>query len=180
MRPTSLNLKAALWGCLCVSVSILLTGAVWAQANSFTEEEWAEEATPQPPSYSTTELLTIDMPPHVSVKVGIDPATISVGKDGVVRYVVVMSNATGTVNAAFEGIRCVKDEVKIYARHSAVSGWSVVSDAKWQPLNDKQPSKHALAIARQGACQVRQAPPTEIILKKLKDRPKPGSQRGLE
>jgi len=179
MRPPSLKFLSALrYGCL--ATIILFACSAWAQRSSFTEEEWVEEAAPAAPVFSTTQLIPIDMPAHVSVSIGVDPNTISVGKDGVVRYVVVMSNSSGTVNASFEGIRCATDEVKIYARHSAAGGWSAVANAKWQPLNDKQPSKYALAIARQGACQVRLAPSIDSIVKKLKDRPKAGSQRGLE
>jgi hypothetical protein len=69
-----------------------------------------------------------------------------------VRYVVVMINVTGNVNAAFEGIRCFSDEVKTYARASSSGEWRMVTDAQWKAVNDNMPSRHAQAIARQGAC----------------------------
>ncbi|MBI2750664.1 MAG: hypothetical protein HYX43_15430 [Burkholderiales bacterium] len=77
--------------------------------------EWVEEAPPPPPAYSADRLIPIELPPYVTLKVGIDPNTLVVGNDGVVRYVVVMRNASGSVNAAFEGILCTNGEVKTYA-----------------------------------------------------------------
>ena len=113
------------------------------------------------------------MPPFVSLKIGVDPATISVGLDGIVRYVVVMTNTSGTVNAAFEGIRCVSDEVKTYARMGSSGEWAAVSDPQWKAVNDNMPSRHAYAIARQGLCQARLATTTDEIIKALKERKSP-------
>jgi hypothetical protein len=126
-----------------------------------------EEKTPPVPAFSKSGLVPIDMPPHVSLKVGIDPATISVGKDGVVRYIIVMANASGSVNAVFEGIRCTTDEVKTYARLNSSGNWSEVADAQWKGINDNMPSKHAFAFARQGGCQLHLAPTKAEILQAL-------------
>jgi hypothetical protein len=92
------------------------------------------------------------MPVYVSLKIGVDPATVSVGDDGVVRYVVVMRNAAGSVTAAYEGVRCTTDEVKTYARSNGMGGWTTVADPQWKSLTDNMPSRHAHAITRQGAC----------------------------
>ena len=43
----------------------------------------------------------------MSLKFGVDPATIVITGDGVVRYVVVASNQEGgAINAFYEGVRC--------------------------------------------------------------------------
>jgi hypothetical protein len=152
---------------LCVLMSV----STWAQ--KYVEPvEWVEEKTPPIPTFSKSGLIPIDMPSHVSLKVGIDPATISVGTDGVVRYVMVMSNATGSVNAVFEGIRCTTDEVKTYARFNSSGNWSEVSDTQWKGINDNMPSKHAFAFARQGGCQLRLAPTKAEILQAITQRQK--------
>lgn len=143
---------------------VLACSSAWAQNISTDVTDWVEAPVPPAPAFSKNALLPIDMPPHVSLKVGIDPSTIAVGDDGVVRYVVVMTNNSGSVNAAYEGIRCTTDEVKTYARWSSSGNWSPVSDPQWKAVNDNMPSKHAHAFARQGGCINRLASsPSEII-----------------
>jgi CNP1-like family len=153
-----------------VAVSALTCSSLWAQTgNGLDNPDWKEEQAPPPPAFSKDALVKIDMPPHVSVKVGVDPNTVVVGSDGVVRYVVVMINASGSVNAAFEGIRCASDEVKTYARWSSAGTWAVLNDPPWKGINDNMPSKHAYAFARQGACDSRIAANKETILSNLKN-----------
>lgn len=116
------------------------------------EVEWVEAAVPDAPSFQTAGGIAIDMPRHMSVKVAVDPATLAIGTDGVVRYVAYMTNLSGSISAVYEGIRCTTDEVKSYARWSPTSQWTRTIEPTWKDLNGNQPSKHALAIARQGAC----------------------------
>ncbi len=140
--------------------------------NTLDNPNWVEEQVPPPPPYSKVDLIPIEMPLYVSLKIGVDPSTVAVGGDGIVRYVVVMKNTTGTTNAAYEGIRCLTDEVKTYARVGSSGEWSMASDPQWKAVNDNMPSRHAHAIARQGACNARFAPSTPEVLKALKQRPK--------
>lgn len=114
--------------------------------------EWIEEDAGTAPTFSSKTLLPVDMPPYVTLKVGIDPITIRLGSDGVMRYVVVMVNSTGSVNAAYEGVRCTSAEVKTYARWTSQGTWEPVATPSWKDWNSNLPSKHAMAIARQGAC----------------------------
>jgi hypothetical protein len=136
-----------------------------AQVPSDSPNQWVEETVGAAPTFATATLIPIEMPAYVSVKVGVDPDTVTVGSDGIVRYVVVMTNATGSVNAAFEGIRCATDEVKVYARQGSSGKWTTVAVQQWKSVNDHTPSRHAYAIARQGACNARSTPTkTEVLL----------------
>ena len=90
--------------------------------------------------------------PRATLRFGIDPASITVGKDGIVRYVVVASSPTGAVNALYEGIRCNTAEVKVYARHNPDSGWVPVATSEWMALHDRPNVRHSLLVARTGAC----------------------------
>lgn len=132
--------------------------------------EWKEEAAPPPPAYSNDKLVAIEMPPYVTIKVSIAPETVVVGADGVVRYVVVMRNMSGSVNAAYEGIRCATGEVKTYGRVNSAGSWVPVDQPQWRSLTDNLPSRHAYAIARQGACDGRTAAKRDDILKALQRR----------
>jgi hypothetical protein len=131
-------------------LSALATGA---QAQLAAEDpDWQETALAAPPAFSLDNLLALDMPPYVSLQFGIDPATLSITPDGIVRYVVVASNRSGSISAFYEGIRCAKGEVKTYARTSGNGAWTLVKQAQWRNLSDNQPSRHAIAFARQAAC----------------------------
>ena len=90
--------------------------------------------------------------------------------DGIVRYVVVAQSPSGTVYATYEGIRCLTAEVKVYARYTSSKVWSMISKPEWKSLRDNQPSPHALAFARQGACDGRSTAMStpQAIVDKLK------------
>jgi hypothetical protein len=121
------------------------------------DPDWKETEVPPPPSFSTDKLIPIEMPKYVSLRFAVDPATLAITADGIVRYVVVAINATGSVTAMYEGIRCATGEVKTYARYTPNGQWSSIQDPQWRGLGENLPSKHAVAIARQGACEGRSA-----------------------
>lgn len=148
----------------------------WGQAgNGLDNPDWVEDKDPSPPAFSHTRALPLPMPSYVTVSVGIDPSTVTVGQDGVVRYVAVMRNATGTVHAAYEGIRCANDQVKTYARAGSSGTWTIVQEPQWRDVNGNQPSRHAFAFARLAACDVRIANRQADIIKALQTQQKQGS-----
>ena len=113
--------------------------------------EWKELEVPPPPPLRTSGLIPIDVA-GTSLRFGVDPTSISVGADGVVRYVVVATGSGGAVNGIYEGIHCNSGKVRVYARHNPSSGW-VPSQADWQDIHRTGNSRYSLAIARSGACQ---------------------------
>jgi len=150
---------------------LALTLATSLQAQLAPEDpDWKESEAPPPPAFSIDKLLPLAMPPYVSLTFGIDPATLTIAADGIVRYVVVARNAGGSINAMYEGIRCSTGEVKTYARAGNSGVWSVVTEPQWRGLTDNLPSKHAWVFARQAACDGRAAAAstTADIVKALK------------
>jgi hypothetical protein len=128
----------------------LATLAFGVAAQDTTEPEWREILVP-PPAFNKDKLVSLEMPPYVTLEFGIDPTTLSITPDGVVHYVIVATNATGSFSAMFEGIRCATGEVKVYARSSTAGSWNIIKDPEWQALN-RTVSKHAMVFARQAAC----------------------------
>jgi hypothetical protein len=126
--------------------------------------DWKEVEAPPPPALRTTDLIPIDVP-GTSLRFGVDPASITVGPDLVVRYVVVATSSTGTVNAIYEGIRCNTGEVKVYARHNPDNGWIPARNSQWQDVYRAPNSRHSMHIARSGACQEHapNGPPSRIV-----------------
>lgn len=162
-------------GCrLLIGLGIAFAGAMTLAQTVADAPEWAEEKTPPAPAFSKDRLIPIEMPPYVTISFGVDPQTVTVGSDGVVRYVVVMRNASGSASAAYEGILCPKGEVKTFARTGSTGDWVNVKDPQWKAMTDNLPSRHAYAIAQQGACDGRTAAGREEIVKALK-RPQRGN-----
>lgn len=114
------------------------------------DPDWREAEAPPPPALQTGKLIPLDMPGS-SLRFGVDPDSVSIGSDGLVRYVVVASSASGAVNAIYEGIRCDNAHYRVYARHTPAGGW-LRADTDWRPMHDGAASRHTLVIARNGAC----------------------------
>jgi hypothetical protein len=120
------------------------------------DPDWREVEAPPAPALKLQGLIPLDIGGS-ALRFGIDPSSIAIGEDGIVRYVVVATSATGVVNAMYEGIRCGNGDYKLYARHTANGGWTVVKNTQWRSLWERPPSRHTLLIARNGACMGRAA-----------------------
>ncbi|MGE4241983.1 CNP1-like family protein [Ramlibacter sp.] len=129
------------------------------------DRNWQEIEAPPPPALRVDGLVPVEVP-RSTLRFGIDPESISVGSDSVVRYVVVArSREGGAVNAIYEGVHCGKADVKVYARHSGEGGWRAVGTPEWRSLYEPKLQPHSLAIARAGVCHgtTPNANPTKIL-----------------
>lgn len=152
-----------------VALFIVWTGAVGqVPANSV---DWQESDVPPPPTVSDKGLIPIDMPANLTLRFGVDPSTLAITKDGVVRYVMVASSGTGVRNVLYEGVRCATGEVKTYARQNSSGQWVPVTQAQWRPLQGSATAAHAMALARQGACSGRSVSTDSVavLVNKLKN-----------
>jgi hypothetical protein len=129
----------------------IAAAASFAQSLVPLDPDWREIDAPPPPALKTERLIALEMPGS-TLKFGVDPSSISVGQDGIVRYVVVARSSSGVINANYEGIHCQMASVKVYARHNPDSGWVKARDPQWVPLHGTPNSRHSLIIARTGAC----------------------------
>lgn len=130
---------------------LLAAPAAFAQLAAPLDPDWKELEAPPPAALHTDKLIEVDVP-RSALRFGVDPASVTVGTDGIVRYVVVATSSSGAVNAMYEGLRCNTGEVKVYARHNPDSGWKPVGNAEWKPLHGTRGHEHSLLIARSGAC----------------------------
>jgi hypothetical protein len=123
-----------------------------ASAQLFGNVDWQESPTPPPPAFDVDRLVTIGMPGYMTLRFGVDPATIVVTNDGVVRYVVVARNpAGGAINAFYEGVRCATEQMKGYARSSG-GDWETTTDPQWRSFRAMN-SSYTKAIAQQALCR---------------------------
>ncbi|RYF69676.1 MAG: hypothetical protein EOO22_15680 [Comamonadaceae bacterium] len=130
----------------------------WAQAGvppapKLTEQDrdWTETEAPAPPTFVESRTLPIEMPPYMTLKFAVDPGTIAITNDGLVRYVVVASRPGGATNAFYEGVRCATAEVKTYARYNG-GAWQAVKEPQWKRFQDLNAS-YVQQLASQGLCR---------------------------
>lgn len=100
------------------------------------EKSWAElqgqlPAFPKPENY-----LPFDSGPVTSNQYYVDTKSIQVGKDGVVRYSLIVKSAAGAMNVSFEGIRCETKERKRYALGRDDGTWSKSHVTDWQRMDN--------------------------------------------
>ena len=125
------------------------------------DPDWKETEVPAPPPFDLKRLVPVEMSLQSQLKWGVDPASVAITKDGVIRYVVVAQSSSGTVNAMYEGIRCNKAEFRRYARHNPGSGWVKSTESDWTPLRNTGASRHPETLARGGMCDGA-APPSSV------------------
>lgn len=166
-----MKLKSALLASLFLT-ALYASSPAQAQVYAFEDPvDWKEIETPPPPAFDVKKLIPFEVSPNSQLVYGVDPAAISISqKDGVVRYVVVASSASGARNVMYEGIRCTTGEFKTYARQSSDGKWTNMSNPEWRSLFGNMPSKHALRFARAGACDSA-APATsvDVLVRRLRN-----------
>jgi hypothetical protein len=155
-----------------VAAAVWAAGAAWAQqAPDFPAmtgpagitAPWQEAEAPPPPALRTSGLVPLEVPGAVELRYGVDPASVAIGADRVVRFVVVASSRSGAVNAIYEGVRCDRGEYRVYARSSG-QGWHPV-EAGWKSLSEGIEAHQARAVAKDGACRghVANASATQVV-----------------
>jgi hypothetical protein len=151
-----MHLRHQLFRLVVVLVGALAGVGVFAQNNNFEEPPpWQEQAQEPPANFDVENLIPVDNPSRSSrLSYGIAPATVAVGPDKVVRYVVIAKSPSGAMNTLYEGVRCDTREVKVYASWRKDSGWRELDDAQWTEVRHAS-SRYAQALANDGFCDVR-------------------------
>lgn len=113
---------------------------------------WAEEVV-QPPAFprdaNLREFYVSELTTH---KFFIDASTLSVGQDGVVRYVLVVRTGGGSTNVTFEGIRCETREFKTYATGHRDGTWAIARRSEWRRIENKPANRQHAALSRNLFC----------------------------
>jgi hypothetical protein len=139
-----------------VGLAACLLGSGLVMAQLLPESpDWRESEVPPPPAFDLKRLIRVPGPDGSSLKFGIDPETVAVTPEGIVRYVIVASSPDGGRNVMYEGIRCSAGQYRLYARHNESGGWTALKEGEWQPLYGSPASRHALTLSLAGVCKDR-------------------------
>lgn len=129
------------WLILTLALVSAVTAAQPAPKNLYvpSEAEWQPwvEQKPQLPLFPKEEnLARIQVDGRLSFDFFVDLESVSVGRDGVVRYTLVARSVGGAINIAYEGIRCNGRERKLYAFGRADKTWSAARNPQWASISD--------------------------------------------
>jgi hypothetical protein len=134
------------------SVSVLLV-ALLAPAMAFADFEddyeskrWQEFEVQLPAAPRQESLLSFYVSAATENRFFVDGSTLGVGKEGVVRYVLVVLTPGGARNVTFEGIRCETRERRIYASGRQDGSWSKARKNEWVRIQDAYANRHHAAL----------------------------------
>lgn len=142
-----MNVSRTLW--LVAACAAAPALAAWTD-----EKAWQEiEATP-PAQFRTDRLVEFQMSPGSELRFGIAPETLTVGADGVVRYVLVARSASGVSNTLYQGLRCDVGQFRTYAVWQDGLGWRTQTGdwTDWLKVATGLPARR---LAREAFCEGR-------------------------
>ncbi|GJL75022.1 MAG TPA: CNP1-like family protein [Nitrosomonas sp.] len=99
------------------------------------EKKWTEQLAQLPPYPEAGNLIAVDVGTISDYQHFVDATSISIGKDGVIRFTLITESSSGAMNISFEGIRCATSERKLYAIGRDDKTWSEPRISEWQPLS---------------------------------------------
>jgi len=141
------------------------------------KEPWKEAEVSFPPAPKPADLLRFEVSATTPNDFFVDLATLSVGQDGVVRYVLVVKSPRGAENVTFEGIRCASGERRLYAIGQADGTWVASRNTAWEHISFNTYNRAQAALAKEYFCDGTTAPVSDAD--EARRRLKRGSARGF-
>ncbi len=109
------------------------------------KKPWEELQAKLPAYPNIAQALPLEVASARPTQFFVDPKSIAVSEDGVVRYSLIAKSSSGVLNVSYEGIRCETREKKLYAFGRQGSAWSRNRFAKWEGvLPSRNPQQNVL------------------------------------
>ncbi|MES2535144.1 MAG: CNP1-like family protein [Pseudomonadota bacterium] len=143
-----------------IAVLLVLASAVTAShAQSRFEEDfddpdkpWQEITVQLPAAPQAADLVPFNVSQTATQSFAVDAKSLTVGTDGVVRYTLVATSASGAKNVSYEGIRCASYEKKLYAFGQNDGNWSRSRRDRWELISGNAANRQHAALARDYLC----------------------------
>ncbi len=131
------------------------------------EEQKVEIEVPPPPYPNRATLVPFRSDATTS-QVFIDPASISLGGDSVLRYTLVIRGSGGAENVTFEGMRCGTGERRVYAYGRRDSTWSPARSPNWVRVGYSSINHYYFDLRREVFCDGDAPEAVRMVLQNLK------------
>ena len=119
------------------------------QANTDDDEMprgWREQEMVLPPAAKDAAWQPFYVSAATENRFFIDRDSLSVGEDGVVRYVLKVETPEGARNVTFEGMRCETRELRVYAIGRRDGSWVNSRNKAWERIRDAVSNRHHAAL----------------------------------
>ena len=149
--------------------------AGWDYDNDREIKPWSELQARIPAYPKDQDLIRFDAGAATPHRFFVDPKSLSIGEDGVVRYILVVRTAGGAKNVSFEGIRCETREEKIYAIGHPDGAWARVRHPHWRRIEYREVNRHHGVLYRDSFCRNGKSAPASVadIVSRLRNPPPP-------
>lgn len=114
---------------------------------------WKEAEIQLPATPAPGDLLKLDIGAAATQEFAIDPKSITIGPDGVVRYTVVATSRAGATSISYEGIRCESFERRVYAFGHKDGTWTRSRRSDWARIIRGARNDHAETLALDFFCE---------------------------
>lgn len=114
---------------------------------------WQEIAVQLPAAPQTANLLPFYVSGTATQSFAIDANSVSVGRDGVIRYTMVSTSPGGARNIRYEGIRCKTFEKKVYAFGQPDGTWSRSRRDQWERIAQNAANRQHAILAKEYFCR---------------------------
>ncbi|MFZ2973437.1 MAG: CNP1-like family protein [Ferribacterium limneticum] len=139
----------------------LLLAATLVSATAFADfeedyesKQWQEIEVQLPAAPKQETLLPFYVSAATENRFFIDGATLTVGSDGVVRYVLLVLTPQDVRNVTYEGMRCLTRERRIYASGRQDGSWSKARKNEWVRIQDAYANRQHAALFLEYFCPV--------------------------
>ena len=114
--------------------------------------EWQEAAVTLPAFPTDENLVEFPVGSMSKNRFSIDKSSLTIGADGVVRFVLVVKAPGGGTNVTFEGIHCQERRFKVYAIGHDDHTWSKLRSSEWILIENKPLNRHHAVLNRDVFC----------------------------
>ncbi|RRQ21115.1 hypothetical protein D6C00_03495 [Thiohalobacter thiocyanaticus] len=91
--------------------------------------------------------------PDTRLEIQLDPDSIRVDEDGVIRYLLRIQSPGGAGNLFYEGLRCETGEYRTYAYATSGDSWQRMRGADWQGLNSGGTARYRRFLHQHYFCE---------------------------
>ncbi|BAZ93604.1 hypothetical protein TspCOW1_14570 [Thiohalobacter sp. COW1] len=100
------------------------------------DQEWKELEVRLPPFPEADQFRALPSQlPNTSLELQLDPDSIRVDEDGVIRYLLRIQSPSGAGNLFYEGLRCNTAQYRTYAYATSAERWQRMRGDDWQALD---------------------------------------------
>jgi hypothetical protein len=132
---------------VCLAPIVALAGLGLRDDDDPDAPKWQEEESALPAFPQDKDLTEFYVGPQATNHYYIDASTLDVGKDGVIRYTLVVKTAGGATNVTREGMHCDRREYRLYATGRADRTWATSRSVDWRPIENKPVNRHHAALS---------------------------------